>query len=188
MTIKKQSSGLEMVIQNKIRNERIDFLRFIGAFLVLTIHSPFSGIIGLYIEALSRIAVPIYILITAYYYWNIDVKDKKKWVIKQSRSLFFILFWGSCYYFIFNGIIAFEKGMTMQEYLRQFYNIHKWVIFIIFNNNPFSGHLWYLSSIIYAIIIVYIIEKIEGGVFLPLLHLFCLHFFYLFLVIFVYIF
>ena len=61
-----------------IRNVKIDLLRFICAFLVVVIHSPFPGLCGMDIEALSRIAVPIFIMITAYFYWTKKIRGGVK--------------------------------------------------------------------------------------------------------------
>ena len=45
------------------RLNNIDKLRCICAFLVVYVHAPISGEIGLYLSSLARVAVPIFFII-----------------------------------------------------------------------------------------------------------------------------
>ena len=50
------------------RLNNIDKLRCICAFLVVYVHAPISGEIGLYLSSLARAAVPIFFIISGYFY------------------------------------------------------------------------------------------------------------------------
>ena len=50
------------------RNNNLDILKTICAFLVICIHIPFPGSVGAIITPLARIAVPIFFMITGYFY------------------------------------------------------------------------------------------------------------------------
>ena len=56
-----------MMSSVKNRNEGIDMLRMVCAFFIVCIHIPFPGGVGSYIKAVSRIAVPIFFMISGYY-------------------------------------------------------------------------------------------------------------------------
>nr|WP_319637894.1 acyltransferase family protein [[Clostridium] scindens] len=100
-------------------------------------------------------------------------KNVNVWMVRRIKDLSFILFVGCLYYFLFNCIISLLQGTSFGEYIRQYANILVWKQFLVFNDNPFSGHLWYLSAVIYTLIVMLIIEKINCNkilmLFMPLL-------------------
>ena len=49
------------------RADNIDILKAICAFLIVCIHVPFPGRVGAYFTALTRIAVPVFFMITGYF-------------------------------------------------------------------------------------------------------------------------
>ena len=71
--------AIEEVYMNKInknRNLGVDILKFLCAFLVVMIHAPIPGV-SQYTTPIARIAVPIFFMITGYYYSN-TVKSGKE--------------------------------------------------------------------------------------------------------------
>ena len=54
------------------RTEQIDVLKAICAFMVVYIHAPYPGPTGAYIISLFRIAVPIFFIITGFYYSKLN--------------------------------------------------------------------------------------------------------------------
>ena len=54
-------------MENK-RNYGLDTLKLICAMLVICIHTPFPNDFGQYVMVISRIAVPIFLMITGFYY------------------------------------------------------------------------------------------------------------------------
>ena len=65
------------------RNYGLDLLKAICAFMVVSIHSPFPGLLGDIFIPLARIAVPIFFMITGYYYSHTkEHKKEKKQIIK----------------------------------------------------------------------------------------------------------
>lgn len=49
----------------------------------------------------------------------------------------------------------------MGAFLRQF-SFNSLLKFLLFNDSPFKGHLWYLGAILYVLIIVYVVDKFRG--------------------------
>lgn len=65
------------------RYDGLDILKAICSFLVVCIHAPFGGIFGEYVIAVSRIAVPIFFMITGYFYNNTVIKNNQSNQIKR---------------------------------------------------------------------------------------------------------
>ena len=67
------------------RNNSIDNLKAICTFLIVCIHVPFPGEIGAYFITLTRIAVPIFFMITGFFYLDIIFYHKE---VKQIKKIF----------------------------------------------------------------------------------------------------
>ena len=67
------------------RADNIDILKAICAFLIVCIHAPFPGVIGEYFKALTRIAVPVFFMITGYFYFDVEEKHGE---IRQIKKIF----------------------------------------------------------------------------------------------------
>ena len=52
------------------RSVGLDFLKFLCSFMVVTIHKPFPGLLGPVIMPITRIAVPIFFMITGFFYYS----------------------------------------------------------------------------------------------------------------------
>lgn len=61
-----------------MRNNNLDILKAISAFLVVCIHIKFPGKFGEYINIIAALAVPIFFMITGYYYENMKKKGKSR--------------------------------------------------------------------------------------------------------------
>ena len=62
----------------KKRVDGLDILKCIAAFLIICIHAPFFGEFGKYVTAIARIGVPIFLMITGYFYTSTINKNREK--------------------------------------------------------------------------------------------------------------
>ena len=146
------------------RADNIDILKSLCAFLIVCIHIPFPGSVGNYITALSRISVPVFFMITGYFYTDIVRKRRE---IRQIKKIFKLVIeaniiyivWKSFYSVIIHNIYFFKNTFTLKNLLK----------FLLLNESPFNGHLWYLSAILYVLIIVLIVNKLNCNKLLYLL-------------------
>lgn len=138
------------------RVDNIDMLKGICAFLIVCIHTPFPGVFGEYFTALSRIAVPIFFMITGFFYSNVVVKCQQK---KQIKNIFMLVLSSNLFYFLFNGAISIVSGVGFNNYLNRTFKLKNIIKFIFLNESPFGGHLWYLGAILYVLIITFILDK-----------------------------
>ena len=72
----------------KIKNHTLDILKVVCSILIVFNHCVFPGTTGEIIKAFSRIAVPIFFLISGYYVFN----NPKEKVLKKCKRIFKIFF------------------------------------------------------------------------------------------------
>lgn len=56
------------MVEKKCRNVGLDILKVIAAFFVVCIHAPFENEFGKDLKAISRCAVPIFFMITGFFF------------------------------------------------------------------------------------------------------------------------
>ncbi len=138
-------------MKDKSRNNSIDILKCLCAFLVICIHIPFPGELGKFVVTITRIAVPIFFMISGFFWENTCLKKKEGKTIKK---LLWLAILGNVFYFIVN--LIFMNGFSNIE---RMFSLKSLIKFIFFNSSPFSDHLWYLSAILYVTIIVFLLDK-----------------------------
>lgn len=129
---------------NKIKSDRsngIDILKFCCALLIVFIHVEFKY--RLLVLPITRCAVPIFFIISGFYIYNDDedvmtIKIKQS-ILKVSRILFFST--------VLYSIIFFAHNNKFSITNKDLFNI------FCLNDNPFGGHLWYLSAYLYVLVI-----------------------------------
>ena len=138
------------------RNFSIDIVKVVAALLVICIHTGYPSIVGDYVVALCRTAVPIFLLISGYYYQNIIDRNK---ISSYYKKILLLTFFSSVFYFIVNGIDF--------SYLKVF----RWDKMLMFSFPVTGDHLWYLYSLINVLILLAFCNKIKDRLFflIPLL-------------------
>lgn len=149
-----------------MREDGIDILKVICSFLIVCIHIPFSGILGDYFTALTRVAVPIFFMITGYFYSDIIAKHKKK---QQIKKIFLLVIKANILFFIWNIVLEILKRNDIVLYIQSVFTWKNVLNFLLLNESPLAGHLWYLGAILYVLIIVLIIDKLNCGTLLYIL-------------------
>lgn len=139
--------------------DSIDLMKFIACFFVVAIHSdPFYDInqdLNNFIsQGVSRLAVPLFFLATAFFFFNnlSDIKIKK--YCKRLLILYGCWFAVSLPITIYNRFIMSEYtiGVTVFKFVKS-----------IFLTSTFSGS-WYLTSCLFCGILFYFLEKLPDRV------------------------
>lgn len=138
------------------RNFFIDTVKAVAALFVICIHTSYPSAIGEYIVAICRIAVPLFLLISGYYY---PMTVERNNTISYYKKILVLTFFSSVFYFIVNS--------TELSYLKVF----RWDKMLIFSFPVAGDHLWYLYSLINVLIILAFLNKIKDKLFylIPLL-------------------
>lgn len=152
-------------IETSERYQAIDVLKIIAAFLIVCIHAPLHSQFGEYFTSITRIAVPLFFMITGFFYIDVKNRNSRK---RQIVKIFKLLIISNIIYLVFGIIMAYMSG-TLTSYLDDTFRFSSFLKFVLFNESPFSGHLWYLSAILYVLIIIAFIEKVVPQKYLKLL-------------------
>ena len=154
-----EQSRAEQSRAEQSRAENIDILKAICAFLIVCIHIPFPGTMGEYFTALTRIAVPIFFMITGYFYSEVVRKSKEK---KQIKKIFRLFIEANLLYFVWKLLLSLVQGkLEVIAYIKSLFNAKSLFKFIFLNDSPVGGHLWYLGAILYVLIVVFLIDKLN---------------------------
>lgn len=138
------------------RNHGLDLTKTICAFMVICIHAPFPGIIGEIIIPLTRIAVPLFFMITGYYYSS---TKERKHVKKQLYKIFRLFIGANLLFLVWILLKSYISNDSIITKIGEMFNIKSTLKFILFNESPFCGHLWYLGAILYVLLIIFLFEK-----------------------------
>lgn len=141
-----QKVGIDDNASLQGRTDCVDLLKAYCALLIVIIHAPFPGTIGNYITSLTRIAVPIFFMISGYFYKKdrLILQIKKIAVLFAEANLLFLL-WDLLY----GQLSGNRLDITFKSIMH----------FLFLNVSPFSGHLWYLGAILYVLIFMWGIEQ-----------------------------
>lgn len=146
---------------NKMRYKGLDILKCLCAFLIVNTHvlnRTDCSTVEMFLKDFDRIAVPIFFMITGYFYENTCRNNKEKSQIKKIGLLWLT---GNVIAFAFEAVLFVIKGGAFSEYISECFTIRNIVYMILVNPSPFQGHLWYLSAILYVLIIASVINRIK---------------------------
>jgi surface polysaccharide O-acyltransferase-like enzyme len=124
--------------------------------MVVCIHAPFPPQISNFVIPLSRNAVPVFFMITGYYY---SYTKERKAERKQLFKLFRLVIVASLLFFawdLVNCWIANEPISSIFDWINNKKLIQN---IVFFNFAPFAGHLWYVNATIYVLLVVFLFEK-----------------------------
>lgn len=141
------------------RNRNVDLLRFICAFLVVCIHTPFPGKIGEMFGVFTRIAVPIFFIISGYFHNHLAENNLLIKSLKKAITIFFV---ANVFYLLWGIIVEVIKGdVLLLNYINSLIDIRKIILFIVTNQSMLKEHLWFLGAYIYVIGIAILFEKLK---------------------------
>ena len=151
-----EQSRAEQSRAEQSRADNIDILKAICAFLIVCIHVPFPGRVGAYFTALTRIAVPIFFMITGYFYSDAVARHKEK---RQIKKILYLVVEANVLFFIWNIALNILRRENIVAYIRSIFTGMNLLKFFLLNESPLAGHLWYLGAILYVLGIVLLVDK-----------------------------
>ena len=162
MTIDEERKNLLRAEQSRAeqsRAEQIDALKAVCAFLVVCIHAPFSGKIREYCTSLTRVAVPIFFMITGFYYMNVVQRGKR---LSQIKKVFLLAVKSNLIFLGWDFIYKIAKGkQELQIFFIDAFSLDSIARFFLYNDNKIGPHLWYLSAVLYVLLIIWFIDRLE---------------------------
>ncbi len=132
------------------RASSLDVMKCFAAFCVVWIHYGHS-----WLSPIVRCAVPIFFVITGYYY-PMMVEKGQFW--RHIRKLVIMVLCASALY----GAVTLTSQIwhdTLGEWVSHTFRLRHIVGLIIRNDDMFSFHLWYFYAVLYDLIIFYLADK-----------------------------
>ncbi|MBO4928446.1 MAG: acyltransferase [Clostridiales bacterium] len=141
------------------RNHSIDLMRIIMAFLVVAIHWPFAGSAGSVFITFGKTAVPFFLVVCGYMLYRDDPREMKTRLLKQLKRI--LIFFLASNVFYAAATALYDKKMNGKVDMRPYFTAKAMKDFLLYNFSPFSEHLWYLGSLLYALVILFILTKLR---------------------------
>ena len=142
-----------------MRNKCLDGMKAIAACMVIFIHIDLPGQTGVFVEALSRFAVPFFFMISGYfcYYNGKDASDRIPGKIVHIVKL---MIFAMAFYFIWEISKRLVTGENLYRWIREVTDRQNIMKLLLYNStSPLRGHLWFLPALIYCYMLDYLIER-----------------------------
>ena len=131
------------------RKSEIDILKCICSFAIVIIHTPFEGIVGTLLRTFSRVAVPIFFMISGYYYSPDSIR-----VHKQIKKIVCVIIFSHLFYSLFDILMNHIAHVNLYMFSKNEPFIKIISQIIIFNVSPAYTHLWYILAYLYILILL----------------------------------
>ena len=133
----------------------LDILKCLAALAVVEIHKPLDVQKGTEILILCRFAVPVFFMITGFFYPEIRAR-KREW--RQLGKIFVIAICANLFYLLWDTFLAWEEGKKISEILLNRLEDKTPEDYILWNFSPLVPHLWYLQALLYVLVIAALVE------------------------------
>ena len=133
----------------------LDILKCLAALAVVEIHKPLDVQKGTEILILCRFAVPVFFMITGFFYPEIRAR-KREW--RQLGKIFVIAICANLFYLLWDTFLAWEEGKKISEILLNRLEDKAPEDYILWNFSPLVPHLWYLQALLYVLVIAVLVE------------------------------
>ena len=147
-------------MQNSLAAKRtvgLDFLKYVCCFLVIVIHSELPEVVDKLVLPLTRVAVPIFFMITGYFYTGSCERNRTG---KQIVKIIKLITGANLLHFLWAISKLVLKAESLAEYFEVYFKLETWVNLFIFNSPPHKNSLWYLNALLYVLLIAFVLKKI----------------------------
>lgn len=157
---KKEQKEISKEGLSSSRNHSIDFMRIVMAFLVVTIHLPFSGSAGNVFITFGKTAVPFFLVICGYMLYRDDSKEMMSRLLKQTKRILIFFLASNVFYALATAL--YDKKMNGKVDMKPYFTKKAMKDFLLYNFSPFSEHLWFFGSLLYALLILLLLNKVKA--------------------------
>lgn len=127
-----------------MRNHSLDLLKFIMAYEVVMLHcsqAPYS-----IVRPIVDSAVPCFFMISGFLIYSEDINSYQEKMKRAIKKITIILLWST----LLCGLNDFYKLIVYHDIGN--FTASALFDFILFNENPFAFHLWYISAYLYTLV------------------------------------
>ena len=160
LILKKKKTLDEPKLKTPSHIHSIDLMRIVMAFFVVAIHMPFDGKAGNVFITYGKTAVPFFLVVCGYFLYREDNKEMMKRLLKQTKRILIFFVASNLFYFGFRAIYTRVTGGSFNG-MADCFTPKALTDFLLYNFSPFSEHLWYLGSLLYALLIMLLLNKLK---------------------------
>ena len=139
------------------RNKGFDCLRLLCTFCVVCIHTPYAY--KVLVEPAIRFAVPVFFLISGWFYSGVCARGNQ---VRQIKKIFRLFLWGNLGGWAFWLLCRKFLYGDFSEYWAIFCSPESWVKFLIWNQPPVMDSMWYLGAFLYVLVLVRLCDRDFG--------------------------
>lgn len=149
---------------NKVqkKNGCLNFVKGCACFGVLYMHTGYDCLFSSMVACLSRFAVLIFFMVSGYYCYNEDRNVVNQNIPKKIKHILKLCIVASIVYFLYSSIVQPFLDGTITDfilYIKQWCRLKSFIYFIVFNQLPFGGTLWFLFALLYCYLIFMLINR-----------------------------
>lgn len=144
------------------RQSGLDVMKCVAALLVVYIH--FGGatlgndafsIVSQICNGLERVSVPLFFMITGYYYPSLTKRGRMRGYLHKLVKL---TLGASLFYFLLSIFIHVFHG-DLRTWLTNLFTWERTAIWILLNDDMTGFHLWYLYAVLYDVVILLLLDR-----------------------------
>lgn len=128
------------------RNHSFDALKFILAILVVFRHAPSEY--QMEVMPITTCGVPAFFMVSGWLMYAKEVSAER--FLKSSKRIGKIFIYSALFYYM---VYWFQHGHIQEPTVKDI------IMFLVFNDVSFAGHLWYLAAYIYVLLALALIYK-----------------------------
>lgn len=132
------------------RNKNIEILRAVACVMIVFVHARFPGPLGIYVVSFARIGVPIFLMISGFFFYDSREKMKKKAEYQLKKTIKWTVF-SLCICILSNSIFQLISGNPPFYWLAVLKDSRLWIHFLLFNRA-----YWLCSVMYYFFMIIYV--------------------------------
>ncbi len=140
---------------NRNRNEAVNRLKAACVIAVFLIHCRFPGTIGLTVRGLASFSIPAFFMISGYYSHGAE-----SWKIrKRCFRTFHLIVGANLFYLVWDILFLAVQGESIREWLAETFQLKKFLVFLVLNESPLRGHLWFLGALLYCYLFLLVLIR-----------------------------
>lgn len=145
---------MDTAIKTNTRNLTLECCKLMAACFVVFLHIPFPGDFGALVVCLSRFAVPLFFAVSGWY--SYEAAPKK--LARRLANILLLELMGDVLYIGWRCIREVLSGeVLLGSLVNQVPDGQAMKLWLLWNVDPFAGHLWYLSAtaLCYCLLLLY---------------------------------
>lgn len=151
---------MDTAIRTNTRNLTLECCKLIAACFVVFLHIPFPGNFGILVVCLSRFAVPLFFAVSGWFSYGSEPQK----LLRRLKHILLLELTGDCIYIGWRCIREVLSGEILLDcLLRQLPDGQTLKLWLLWNVDPFGGHLWYLSATALCYILLWAYTRLQKG-------------------------